>query len=254
MKFVLGLSYDGSKYYGWQKQNNLLTVQGCLEKVLSQIANHNINIFCAGRTDRGVHGIEQIVHFETYSLRSEKEWLIGSNSLLPKDITISWLKKVSFFFHARFSALSRSYRYIIFNNIIRSSFLENYCYYIYPILNTQLMHKAAQKLIGEHDFFSFQSSGCQSITSQRNIFLLNVYKRDKFIIIDIKANSFLYHMVRNIVGCLIMIGLSHKKSSWIYQLLQYKKNQKEYMTVPPNGLYFLSAEYPKKFFYKKNIF
>lgn len=255
MKFVFGLSYDGTLYFGWQKQYNLLTIQNCLEHVLSKIANHPVHVVCAGRTDRGVHGIEQIAHFETNSIRTETEWLLGCNALLPKDITISWLEKVSDSFHARFSAISRSYRYIIFNHNMRSSFLQKYTYYVYPKLSVENMNKAAKFLLGEHNFISFQSSGCQSISSVRNILFFHVYCIKKMVIFDITANSFLYHMVRNLVGCLIMIGLLKKNIYWAYKVLKRRKMQKKYFTVPPMGLYFLSARYSKFFnLNKKNNF
>ncbi|WP_075431824.1 tRNA pseudouridine(38-40) synthase TruA [Buchnera aphidicola] len=259
MKWVCGIEYDGTKYFGWQKQKLVCTIQACIEKVLSTIANHNISLICAGRTDRGVHGITQIVHFLTTSIRSNKEWLVGANSLLPKDITILWLQRVSESFNARFSALSRSYRYIIFNNSIRSSFLEKYSYHLRDILNIEKMKIASQYLLGRHDFSAFRSSGCQSLSPYRTIYLVHIFQLKKFVVIDVVANSFLYHMVRNIVGCLILIGLSVHNSKWIKKILDNKESIKKYSTAPSRGLYFLSASYPTHFliptkFYLSNFF
>lgn len=243
MKFVFKIEYDGSKYLGWQKQKNLPTIQFYVEKALSKIANHTVHVFCAGRTDKGVHSFGQIVHFETNVVRDNKKWLIGINSLLPKDITVCWFQEVSLDFHARFSAISRSYRYIILNNLIRSSFLNKYSTHIYSNLNVVKMNSVCKLFIGEHDFESFRGVGCYSSSSIRKITQFNITKIDKFIIIDITANSFLYHMVRNIVGCLILIGLEKKNKMWIFDLLS-KKNKKFHVTAPPYGLYLTSVVYP----------
>ncbi|AEH39722.1 pseudouridylate synthase I [Buchnera aphidicola (Cinara tujafilina)] len=254
MKWVCGIEYDGTKYFGWQKQKLVCTIQESIENVLSKIANHNINLICAGRTDRGVHGITQIVHFLTFSVRSKKEWLLGANSLLPSDITILWLKKIPENFDARFSALSRSYRYIIFNSAIRSSFLKRYSYHLRKILDIKKMKHASQYLIGQHNFSAFRSSGCQSLSPYRTIFFIHILQFKKFIIIDIIANSFLYHMVRNIVGCLVLIGLSIHEPLWIKQVLDKKDHHKKYSTAPSHGLYFLSASYPSHFLVPNNIY
>ncbi|ABJ90605.1 tRNA pseudouridine(38-40) synthase TruA [Buchnera aphidicola] len=247
MKFVFGVEYDGSIYHGWQKQKSVLTIQECIEHALSKIANSKIEVICAGRTDKGVHAITQIVHFSSLIIRNEEVWFTGLNSLLPKNITVLWLKKVSSNFHARFSALSRSYRYIIFNRKNRSSFLKNYYFHVRNFLDIYKMKTSSQFLIGNHDFSSFKSSGCQSFSSRKNIFSLIIYRINDFIIIDITANSFLYHMVRNIVGCLILVGLSKKKPEWVQYILQKKDIKKTYSTVPAQGLYFLFASYPDCF-------
>lgn len=247
MKWVCGIEYDGTQYFGWQKQKLVYTIQKCVETVLSKIANHKIDLICAGRTDRGVHAITQIAHFLTLSIRSKNEWLIGANSLLPSDITILWLKNISESFNARFSAFSRSYRYIIFNNNIKSSFLNRYTYHVRNFLNVKKMNTASKYLSGYHDFSAFRSSGCQSISPYRKIFCIHVFQLKQFIIMDIIASSFLYHMVRNIIGALILVGLSSYEISWIKKILEKKENIKKYSTAPPQGLYFLSASYPSYF-------
>ncbi|VFP78117.1 tRNA pseudouridine synthase A [Buchnera aphidicola (Cinara cuneomaculata)] len=245
MKFVFGVEYDGSMYFGWQKQRSVLTIQGYLEQALSKIANYKIDVVCAGRTDRGVHAIMQIVHFNTHIMRSSKVWLKGINSLLPTDITVLWLRKISSDFDARFSALSRSYRYLILNRRVRSSFLTKYYFHVRNILDIKKMRYSSKWLLGQHDFTAFKSSGCQSLSAYREISSLTVYRIHDFIIIDITANSFLYHMVRNIVGCLIVVGLSKRNTYWVKQVLHEKNIKKSYSTVPSQGLYFLSASYPE---------
>ncbi|VFP88137.1 tRNA pseudouridine synthase A [Buchnera aphidicola (Cinara piceae)] len=244
MKFVLSLEYDGSVYYGWQKQRSVLTVQECVEIAFSKIANHKVDVICAGRTDQGVHAIKQIAHFDTNTIRSNNIWLKGVNSLLPYNITVLWIREISSDFNARFSALSRSYRYIILNKSRRSSFMTKYYYYVRDILDIKKMQYSARFLLGRHDFTSFKSSGCQSLSPNRKIISLLVYHLNDFVIIDITANSFLYHMVRNIVGCLVSIGLSKQNINWTKIVLYNKNINKMYSTVPPQGLYFLSASYP----------
>ncbi|VFP81053.1 tRNA pseudouridine synthase A [Buchnera aphidicola (Cinara kochiana kochiana)] len=247
MKFVFGLEYDGSIYFGWQKQRLNLTIQGYLEQALSKIADYKIDIVCAGRTDRGVHAIMQIAHFSTHVVRHTTIWLNGMNALLPSDITVLWLQEISSDFNARFSALSRSYRYLILNREKRSSFLTNYYFHVRHILDIKNMKISSKWLIGQHDFTSFRSSGCQSFSPRRIILSLKIYRVCDFVVIDITANSFLYHMVRNIVGCLISVGLSKHKPIWVKQVLCSKNINKKYSTVPSKGLYFLSVTYPKHY-------
>ncbi|CUR53119.1 tRNA pseudouridine(38-40) synthase TruA [Buchnera aphidicola] len=248
MKFVCGLQYKGSLYKGWQKQKKVPTIQYYLEKAISIIANHKIETVCAGRTDCGVHSFGQVIHFETFVVRSLKSWLKGINSLLPKDITLLWIKKISIDFNARFSALKRFYRYIIFNHTLRSSFFFEYYYYVYKNLNVCLMKKVSFFLVGEHDFINFQGSQKNSINcTKRRIFKVKIFKINNFIIIDIIANSFLYHMVRNIVGALLLVGLSKKSEIWFKDLIFSKLPQKFYTTVPACGLYLMAVMYPKHF-------
>lgn len=254
MKFVLGIEYDGSIYFGWQKQRSVSTIQGCIEQALSKIADYKIDIICAGRTDRGVHAMMQIAHFSTHVVRSSSVWLKGVNSLLPKDITVLWLKEITSDFHARFSALSRSYRYIILNRNIRSSFLTKYYFCVKNLLDIKNMQISAKCLLGVHDFTAFKSSGCQSFSPCKNITELVIYRIHDFVIIDITANSFLYHMVRNIVGCLIKVGLSKCSIFWIKQILCNKNINKIYPTVASSGLYFLYATYPDRYFIPNNFY
>ncbi|QJC32353.1 tRNA pseudouridine(38-40) synthase TruA [Enterobacteriaceae endosymbiont of Donacia dentata] len=248
-KFALGVEYNGKNYYGWQKQKTYYrkTIQECVENAISKIANHNVKIICAGRTDIGVHSLGQVIHFETNSFRKKKSWILGINSLLPKDIVINWLISVKKEFHARFSALSRRYFYIIYNNSYRSAILNGLVTSYKYNLNIMKMKNAIKYLLGEHDFTSFKSSNKQNISSFRKIINCNIQKYGNYILIDIKANAFLYHMVRNIVGNLLEIGLGKKEENWISELIKTKDITKAAATVKPDGLFLVEVEYPKHF-------
>ncbi|CAL4320071.1 tRNA pseudouridine synthase A [Buchnera aphidicola (Periphyllus testudinaceus)] len=247
-KLAFGIEYDGSLYYGWESQIEGYSIKEKLEYAISKIANHKICIFCAGRTDSGVHAYNQVIHFKTFSYRKKISWMIGVNSFLPKDISVIWVKNVLQDFHARYSAVSRSYRYIIYNNFVRSSILRNRVNNIFFNLDVCKMNKASKFLLGEHDFSSFRAARCQSYSSWRNILKIKVYKKNNFfIIIDITANSFLYKMVRNIVGCLIEIGRKKKSILWLLNVLNLKNRIFAGPTALANGLYLSSVNYPKRF-------
>ncbi|CAL4320059.1 tRNA pseudouridine(38-40) synthase TruA [Buchnera aphidicola] len=261
LKFALGLEYDGSNYHGWQRQKkNITTIQEEVEKAASIIADHNVNIICAGRTDAGVHSLGQVVHFETTSVRKNISWVLGMNTYLPSDISVKWIKKVSSDFHARYSAVSRSYRYIIYNNFSRSALFYHRSNHIHYTLNIKKMYQAGQLILGEHDFTSFRSKQCQSKTPYRKILYINVFKFKSFILIDITANSFLQNMVRNIVSCLIEIGMIKQKEEWILDILHKKDRTFCASTAVPQGLYLVSVDYPNffnipsSFLSQKNIF
>ncbi|QCI22078.1 tRNA pseudouridine(38-40) synthase TruA [Buchnera aphidicola] len=246
-KIVLGVEYDGTFYHGWQRQKNVKSIQEEIENALSIVADQKINTVCAGRTDAGVHGIGQVIHFYTTSIRKKISWIIGVNSYLSKYISIIWAKEISDKFHARYSAITRSYRYIIYNNNVRTAIFQNKVHHIYKKLDAKKMHFEAQFLLGEHDFTSFRAINCQSNSPYRNITKIDVRRIDDWIIIDITANSFLYHMVRNIVGSLIKIGVSVKKDFWIQELLNKKNRHDAGITAPAKGLYLVNVEYPLYF-------
>ncbi|CAL4320688.1 tRNA pseudouridine synthase A [Buchnera aphidicola (Eriosoma grossulariae)] len=247
IKFALCIEYNGNNYHGWQKQKNIVSIQEKIELALSLVANHQVRVTCSGRTDAGVHSIGQVIHFETYAIRKEISWLLGVNSYLPNDIVILWIKQVPMYFHARYCAFSRVYRYLIYNRSFRSAIFINSMHYIFHNLDIEKMHLGGQYLLGEHDFSAFRSTGCQSSTAFRNIRKLNVMKNNFLVIIDIEANSFLYHMVRNIVGTLIEIGLKKKKKSWMKKLLKSKNRHLCGPTVQARGLYLLQVKYPSYF-------
>ncbi len=244
-RLLVNVEYNGANYIGWQKQvNNKYSIQESIEKSLSIIANHKVNIYCSSRTDAGVHSIGQTFHFDTFSFRSKEDWIFGTNSILPKDISLKDIKYVSELFHARFDAVSRRYLYIICVSKIRSSFLTNLVtYYPYDV-DISLMSKGAQFLIGEHNFNAFRSSKCQSLTPFRKVIHLNIYRKMNFIFFDIKANSFLYKMVRNIVSSLLLVGIKKYSFCWIKELLfSQDRSFGKFNTAFPYGLYLLFVEY-----------
>ncbi len=200
MRIALMVEYDGSQFHGWQSQNGLRTVQHALEEALSKIASQQINIVGAGRTDTGVHATSQFIHFDCLAERSIRSWIYGTNSYLPKDVCVKWGRFMPPEFHARHTALSRQYRYIIYNAPIRPALLRSRVTWQYRHLDHHLMHEASQYLLGEQDFTSFRSIECQSRSPMRNIHHLQVLRQGDFIVIDITANAFLHHMVRNIAG------------------------------------------------------
>jgi tRNA pseudouridine38-40 synthase len=245
MRIALGIEYDGTNYFGWQKQKNLQTIQEKVEKAVSKIANQKIEIVCAGRTDAGVHALGQVIHFDTDAVRSDEAWIAGTNTYLPTDINILWVKHVSDEFHARYSAISRKYRYIIYNNKIRSAILQNRVMLVTHVLDEKAMHKAGQYLLGTHDFSSFRGSFCQAKTAIRTIEFINISRSGVTIYIDIKANAFLLHMARNIVGMLIMVGKGAKPFEWAKEVLDAKKRTVSAPTAPACGLYLVNVEYKK---------
>ncbi len=246
-KIVLGIEYDGSNYYGWQRQQEVASIQAKLEKALSKVANESINIFCAGRTDAGVHATGQVVHFETHAVRQQQAWILGVNANLPSDIAVCWAKKIDNDFHARFSATARRYRYIIYNNKYRSAILNRGVTHYYHPLDHERMHRAAQFLLGENDFTSFRAIQCQSKTPWRNVSHISVTRQGKYVIVDIKANAFVHHMVRNIVGSLLEVGNGNRPEQWIAELLTVKDRTLAAATAKAEGLYLVSVDYPEKY-------
>ncbi len=247
MRIALIVEYDGSQYHGWQAQNGLHTVQGTLETALSQIANDEIKVTCAGRTDTGVHATNQVIHFDSDKDRSVRAWIYGANSFLPKDICVRWGKEMPETFHARYSGLSRRYRYVIHNTPIRPALLGSNVTWQYRQLDHRLMHEAAQLLLGEHDFTSFRSVECQSKTPMRSVFEISVIRKLDFVVLDIRANAFLHHMVRNIAGVLMAVGASRHPVDWVTDVLAAKDRKLGAETAPPYGLYLVSVAYPPEF-------
>jgi tRNA pseudouridine38-40 synthase len=247
LKYALGIEYRGSAYCGWQRQSHCDSVQQHLEQALGFVADHNVELACAGRTDSGVHALEQVAHFESAARRSERAWLRGANSRIPRDIRIRWVTAVNDDFHARFSAKARSYRYLIFNNSVPSGLFHDLSAWEIRQLDEQRMHDAAQSLLGEHDFSSFRAAGCQAKSASRNIQNISVAREGDLVMLDIKANAFLYHMVRNIAGSLIVVGQGNKDADWISRLLAARNRNLAAPTAPAGGLYFLRAHYDEQF-------
>ncbi|MFI4962551.1 MAG: tRNA pseudouridine(38-40) synthase TruA [Legionellales bacterium] len=247
MRIALVVEYDGSQYHGWQAQTGLHTVQQSLEHALSKVADCPISVACAGRTDTGVHATNQVVHFDCDKERTIRAWIHGVNSYLPKDICIRLGKEVPEAFHARYSALSRRYRYIIYNGAIRPALLRSSVTWQYRQLDHRLMHQAAQILLGENDFTSFRSVECQSKTPIRTVHNVQVQRSGELLMIDITANAFLHHMVRNIAGVLIAVGSGKQPVSWVDEVLKAKDRRLGAETAPPYGLYLVQVTYPKEF-------
>lgn len=247
VKLVLGIEYDGSAYCGWQKQIHCPSVQQEVEGALSFVANETIEVFCAGRTDKGVHACEQVIHFETNVGRSFRSWLMGANTRMPRDIRVSWVEETDNAFHARFSATARSYRYIILNTKVPSALFHNKVSWQYQKLDESVMYEASNCLLGKHDFSAFRASGCQAKSPIRTIESISVNRHGDLIFIDIKANAFLHHMVRNIAGSLMVIGAGDKPVSWLNQVLESKDRRQAAMTSAAAGLYFVQAFYPEEF-------
>lgn len=247
MRIALGIEYDGAQYFGWQRQRDVNTVQQELEQALSKVANHKVDVFCAGRTDAGVHGTGQVVHFDTDSDRNERGWSMGVNANLPDSIAVTWVKHVPDDFHARFTATARRYRYIIYNSKLRPAILNSGLSHYHAPLDENKMHQAAQFLLGENDFSSFRAAQCQSNSPNRFVHFVKVSRHNQFIVIDIKANAFVHHMVRNIAGSLIAVGKGEQPIEWIDEVLQAKDRTLAAETAKPNGLYLIEVDYPEKY-------
>jgi tRNA pseudouridine38-40 synthase len=247
MRVALGVEYDGSGFCGWQRQLDVDSVQAKIEKALSYVANEPITVSCAGRTDTGVHGTGQVVHFDTNVQRPMTAWTQGVNANLPNSVAVRWAKEVDDSFHARYSALARRYRYVIYNHKLRPGILSAGVSHYHGDIDEKLMHQAAQLFVGEHDFTSFRALHCQSKTPFRNVHQVNVTRQGMYIMVDIQANAFLHHMVRNIVGSLLQIGLGNQPIEWISELLALKNRKQAAATAKPNGLYLVDVTYPEQY-------
>ncbi|XOV81311.1 MAG: tRNA pseudouridine(38-40) synthase TruA [Aestuariibacter sp.] len=243
-RIALGIEYDGAAFYGWQRQQNVLSVQEVLEKALSKIADEKIDVQCAGRTDAGVHATNQVVHFDANNERPFKAWIMGVNANLPDSVAVRWATETPSDFHARFSATARRYRYVIYNTRFRPGIFNRGLTHFYRPLDHAKMHEAAQCLIGEQDFTAFRASLCQSNTPYRKVEFINVFRTGDYVIIDIKANAFLHHMVRNITGSLCEIGAGEQSVDWMQELLTEKDRTKAAATAKPHGLYLVAVDYP----------
>ena len=247
MRIALGIEYNGYGFYGWQAQQNLPTIQGVLEEALSKIANESIHLICAGRTDANVHATGQIVHFDTQAKRHIDAWIFGTNSYLPSSISVRFAKQVDYSFHARFKALSRRYRYVIFNHPIRSAILSTSAAWYYYPLQVESMQEAGRYLMGEQDFSSFRSSQCSAKSPVRRVSEFVIFRKGNFVIFEIEANAFLHHMVRNIAGSLMKIGAQFKKPEWMQEVLQAKNRADAAETAPPQGLYLTRVQYSEPY-------
>ena len=246
-RIAVGIEYDGSAYAGWQSQPGTITIQQALEKALSVIAAEPVSLTCAGRTDAGVHAWGQVAHFDTCATRAARSWVLGANSELPKDLSVSWAMPVPAHFHARYSAYARTYRYVVLNRDVRSALLARRVTWIHQRLDEAAMTHAARFLEGEHDFSAFRSSACQAKSPIRRLERLSVERRNEFLFIEVTANAFLHHMVRNIAGLLITVGKGEQPPQWALDVLRAKDRRQAAATAPATGLYLLSVRYPAAF-------
>jgi tRNA pseudouridine38-40 synthase len=247
MKIALGVEYDGSDFHGWQYQGDVRSVQECLELALSRVADHPVSVHCAGRTDTGVHATGQVVHFETRAVRSPRSWLLGTNVNLPADVCVNWVREVSDDFHARFSAVGRHYEYRILNRATRSAIWRARAVWQHHPLDDRIMHQAAQVLVGTHDFSSYRALACQAKHPVRTIHRLTVTREQDILLIQVHANAFLHHMVRNIAGVLMAIGKGDQPLSWAGEILALRDRTRGGVTAPPHGLYLTHVDYPAAF-------
>lgn len=248
MRIALGIEYDGSDFAGWQlQQAGVRTVQGALEQALSAVADEPVRVICAGRTDAGVHATAQVVHFDTGAARSPRSWTYGANANLPKGVSVQWARPVGEDFHARFSAQRRRYRYVILNREVRPTFLAWRVAWEHRSLDAMRMHEAAQALVGEHDFSAYRAVACQAKSPVRTLHELNVHRDRDLVVLELEANAFLHHMVRNIAGVLMAIGAGERPPSWAGEVLEARERTLGGVTAPAHGLYLTAVSYPERF-------
>ncbi|MEI7455981.1 MAG: tRNA pseudouridine(38-40) synthase TruA [Nitrosomonadales bacterium] len=246
MRIALGVEYDGAPYFGWQSQPDGLTVQDTLQRALSHIANAPVKVHAAGRTDTGVHALEQVVHFETDVHRPLTAWVRGVNAMLPASVVVRWAHPVPDEFHARFSAQGRSYRYLLMNKPVRSAIHAGKMGWFHLPLDLGLMREAAGYLLGEHDFSAFRAAECQAKSPVKQMNKIDISSNGDVIVFELEANAFLHHMVRNIVGCLVYVGKGKYPPAWTADLLASKSRHLAAPTFSPDGLYLRRISYDPK--------
>jgi tRNA pseudouridine38-40 synthase len=238
------VEYDGTAYAGWQSQAQAVSIQDAVDAAVSFVAGHKVTTICAGRTDKGVHALGQVIHFDTQASRTPRAWVLGANTRLPPDIALRWAGEVAESFHARHDAVRREYRYCILNRSERSALQRLRAAWVPKLLDVSAMHAAAQSLIGEYDFSAFRSVECQSKTPMREVFEISVRREADLVWLIINANAYLHHMVRNIVGTLIEAQLEAHPAQFVEAVLQSRDRRKAGFTAPPEGLYLWRVYYP----------
>ena len=251
MRVALGITYSGSAYEGWQSQLSGNTVQDKLELALAKFAAQPIRVNCAGRTDAGVHGLMQVVHFDTPLERETASWIRGTNAFLPQDIAVQWAQTVPNEFHSRGSAIARRYAYVLLESAVRPSVEAGRVGWVYRPLNGELMRQAASHLLGEHDFSAFRAAQCQAKSPVKTISEIRISQRagigSKYWRFEFEANAFLHHMIRNIMGCLVAIGQGKQPPDWLLEVLAARRRDAAAPTFSPDGLYFLGPVYEKHY-------
>jgi tRNA pseudouridine38-40 synthase len=246
MRVALGIEYDGTDFFGWQRLSHGPSLQAAVEEALSFVADHPVEVTCAGRTDAGVHARCQVVHFDSGTQREPRAWVLGATTRLPHAIAVLWACPVPDDFHARFSARARRYRYAILNRAVRPALEARQFGWERVPLDADAMHVAAQALLGEQDFSSFRAVSCQASHARRNVTGIGVRRDGEHVIVEIEANAFLHHMVRNIVGSLLEVGRAERSVDWIGELLALRDRNAAGATAPPQGLTFIGPRYPAK--------
>jgi tRNA pseudouridine38-40 synthase len=244
MRIALGIEYDGTDYFGWQRLSHGPTLQLAVEQAVSFVADHPVQVTCAGRTDAGVHARCQVVHFDTDASRSARAWTLGCSSRLPGDIAVIWACEVADDFHARFDAVRRAYRYVILNRPVRPALEARFAAWERLPLDASRMHEAAQALVGEHDFSAFRSIACQANHPRRTVYRLDVWRDDEQVLVEVEANAFLHHMVRNFIGTLLPVGRGEREPAWVAEVLAGGDRALAGPTAEARGLTFLGPRYP----------
>ncbi len=243
MRLALGVSYNGQAYQGWQSQLSRQTAQDQLELALGKFTGQRISTLCAGRTDAGVHGLMQVVHFDTPLERAASSWVRGTNAFLPRDMAVEWAQVMPQEFHCRASALSRRYAYIVMESPVRPSLDAGRVGWSFRALDLLAMQAAALHLLGEHDFTSFRASACQALSPVKTLQRIDISQRGAYWRFEFEANAFLHHMIRNIMGCLIAVGYHKYPPEWVKDVLLARDRDAAAPTYSPNGLYFLGPRY-----------
>lgn len=246
MRYALGLSYDGYHFCGWQSQPNRRGVQDALESAIASVAQHDVRVHAAGRTDTGVHAVGQVVHFDTNAVRPLSAWVRGVNAHLPETVRVEWVREVDEDFHARFSAFSRSYQYLLYNTPVASALMATKAGWFHLPLDFAAMQEAASYLIGEHDFSAFRASECQAKSPVRNLTQADIKIAGKYFIFEFSANAFLQHQVRNMIGTLVYVGKGAHPPSYVKELLQKRDRTLSPPTFSPSGLYLTKVGYDAK--------
>ena len=247
MRIACAVEYDGSAFSGWQRQDHARSVQGEVEAALSSVADRPVQVSCAGRTDAGVHATWQIIHFDTEAERSERSWVLGGNANLRSDVRLLWTREIQDDFHARFSAQARSYRYVILNRGVASAVLRNQVTWDHRPLDVARMQEGAAHLLGEHDFSSFRAMACQARSPVRTLHRLSIRRSGDYLYLDVEANAFLHHMVRNIAGVLMTVGCGERPPGWVEEILQHRDRKQGGVTAPARGLYLVGVRYPDQY-------
>lgn len=245
MRYALGIEYDGSGFLGWQRLSHGDSVQGAVEAALASILQCKVDAVCAGRTDAGVHATQQVVHLETDVERPLRAFVEGTNTRLPPSVRVLWAQPVADAFHARHSARARRYRYRLLNRRVRPALMREHLSWEPRPLDAEAMHRAAQSLLGENDFSAFRTAQCQARHPMRDLHAITVRREEEQVVVEVQANAFLHHMVRNIVGSLMVVGRGERGESWIAELLTGRDRTVAGPTAPAAGLTFLGPRYPR---------